>query len=205
MFVSFSLMLPFYKWCKFSKVGGKMSRLPSVVTAIANEKGVSVRTVQRWLEAGKFKGVYRTRGRHWRLRKARRRQQWKENGKACWIKDGHRLRFPSREQWEPWKKSLVADTLRRLMVLVPYNDQAVKFAWLYAGITDDDVRAVLLQPDPFTRARNRAALKRRDYRKWQLLCQRKYVAPVYRKYGRNLIKVRSNRSILSFRQRTAGR
>jgi hypothetical protein len=59
------------------------------------------------------------------------------------------------------------------MVLLPQHDKALKFAWLYAGITPDDIRAVH-HPDPLTRARNRAAFRRRDYRKWQLLCQRKY-------------------------------
>jgi hypothetical protein len=159
-----------------------MSRLSSVVTAIANEEGVSVRTVQRWFEAGKFKGVYRTTGGHWRFRKPRRRQrqQWKKNGEACWIKDGRPLRFSSRDRWEQWKKILAADVLRRLMVLVrqhdkAYHDKALKLAWLYAGITKHDLRAVL-DPDPLTRTRNRAAFKRRDYRKWQLLCQRKYLS-----------------------------
>ena len=154
-----------------------MSRLSSVVTAIANEEGVSVRTVQRWFEAGKFKGAYRTPGGHWRFRKLRRRrrQQSKESGKGYWVKDGHRVRFPPEEQWEQWKKSLVADVLRRIMVLIPYYDQAVKFAWLYAGINEHDLRTVL-DPDPLTRRRNRTALKRCDYRKWQLLCQRKHVS-----------------------------
>jgi len=160
-----------------------MSRLPGVVTAIAKDKGVSVRTVQRWFKAGKFKGVYRPTGGHWRLRKPRRRQiqQWKKNGEACWIKDGRRLRVSSRDQYEQWKKIVVADVLRRLMVLVQehdkaYHDKALKLAWLLAGITKDDLSAVF-NPDPLTRRRNRAALKKRDYRKWQLLCQRKYVHP----------------------------
>jgi hypothetical protein len=157
-------------------MGCKMSRLPSVVAAFASEKGVSVRTVQRSFETGKFKGVYRTPGGHWRLRKPRRRhrQQW-ENSKACWIKEGRRLRFSSSDQWEKWKKVLVADVLRRLMVFVPQHDKALKLAWLYAGITKHDLRAVM-DPDPLTRTRNRAALKRRDYRKWQLLCQKKYLS-----------------------------
>jgi hypothetical protein len=157
-----------------------MSRLPSVVTAIANEKGVCVRTVQRWFKAGKLKRVYRTPGGHWRFRRPRRRQrhQWKEDGKACWIKDGCRLRFSSSDQCEEWKKILVADVLRRLMVLAQqhdnaYHDKAIKLAWLYTGITKHDLRAVT-DPDPLTRTCNRAALKKRDYRKWQLLCQRKY-------------------------------
>jgi hypothetical protein len=160
-----------------------MSRLPSVVTAIAKDKGVSVRTVQRRFKAGKFKGVYRPTGGHWRFRKPRRRQiqQWKKNGEACWIKDGRRLRVSSRDQYEQWKKIVVADVLRRLMVLVQehdkaYHDKALKLAWLLAGITKDDLSAVF-NPDPLTRRRNRAALKKRDYRKWQLLCQRKYVHP----------------------------
>jgi hypothetical protein len=55
------------------------------------------------------------------------------------------------------------------------HDEAIKFAWVYAGITTDDIRAVM-DPDPLTRTRNRAALKRRDYRKWQLLCQSKYLS-----------------------------
>src|SRR6516165_4844419 len=103
-----------------------MSRLPGVVTAIAKDKGVSVRTVQRWFKAGKFKGVYRPTGGHWRLRKPRRRQiqQWKKNGEACWIKDGRRLRFSSRDQYEQWKKIVVAEVLRRLMPLVQQHDKA---------------------------------------------------------------------------------
>jgi hypothetical protein len=55
---------------KFS-VGRKVSRLPSLVTFIANEEGVSVRTVERWCAAGKVPGAYRIKGGHWRLRKPR--------------------------------------------------------------------------------------------------------------------------------------
>src|SRR5947207_11191486 len=117
-------------------MGSKMSRLPSVVTLIANEEGRSKRTVQRWFKAGKYKGKggYRTRGGHYRLRKPRRRQ--KENGKAYWIKDGHRLRG-TREHWEQRKRSLVADVQRRLKVLVPQHNKARKLAWGLAGITTD--------------------------------------------------------------------
>jgi hypothetical protein len=164
-----------------------MSRLPSVVTSIANEERVSKRTVQRRCASGKEPGMCRTKGGHWRLRKRRKRQkqQFSSSSFSSVPRLTHFLPdsqppFPPGEEWERLKKSLVADALPRLMLLASqhdkaYHDKALKLAWLYAGITDEDVHDVLLQPDPLTRARNRAALKKRDYRKWQLLCQRKFV------------------------------
>jgi hypothetical protein len=129
----------------------------------------------------------RTKGGHWRLRKPRRRQEQQFSSSPFspvarlthFLPDSQPLRFPPGEEWERLKKSLVADALPRLMLLASqhdkaYHDKALKLAWLYAGITDEDVHDVLLQPDPLTRTRNRAALKKRDYRKWQLLCQRKF-------------------------------
>ena len=40
--------------------------------ALASEMGVSRRTVQRWCEARKVPGAYRTKGGHWRLRRPTR-------------------------------------------------------------------------------------------------------------------------------------
>jgi excisionase family DNA binding protein len=46
-----------------------MSDFPMLLAA---EMGVTRRTVQRWCEAGKVPGAYRTKGGHWRLRKPAR-------------------------------------------------------------------------------------------------------------------------------------
>ena len=47
-------------------------------TLLASENGVSRRTVQRWCEAGKVPGAYRTKGGHWRLRKPTRvKRYWR--------------------------------------------------------------------------------------------------------------------------------
>jgi excisionase family DNA binding protein len=52
-----------------------MSDLPAF---LAEQMGVSRRTVQRWFDAGKIQGAYRTRGGHWRVRRSRgSKKLWK--------------------------------------------------------------------------------------------------------------------------------
>jgi hypothetical protein len=44
-----------------------MSKMSDFTYAISRHRGVSQRTVRRWCAEGKLKGVYRTKGGHWRL------------------------------------------------------------------------------------------------------------------------------------------
>jgi hypothetical protein len=60
---------------------------------LANENGVSRRTVQRWCETGKVPGAYRTKGGHWRLRKPR--GGIKKNGKYDDNITGFVMRYTS--------------------------------------------------------------------------------------------------------------
>jgi len=80
---------------------------------LASEMGVSRRTVQRWCEAGKVPGAYRTKGGHWRLRKPR----IKRNGK--WNYDENITEFVIRYTSDggyfppPIPNSLLVDAVKK--------------------------------------------------------------------------------------------
>jgi hypothetical protein len=64
---------------------------------------------------------------------------------------------------------VAAEFIRTLKALAPNFDEAVELTYAAARITDDDIRAVT-HPNLLQRKHNRAALKKRDWHKWKLLC-----------------------------------
>ena len=118
---------------------------------LATETDVTRRTVTRWCEAGKVPGAYQTKGGHWRWRRPRS-NEWLDENLAKFVGE---------------------ELIRKVKILLPHYDEAVELTFAVAGITDDDIRAVA-HPDRFQRKRNRAALKKRDRRKWRLLCRRDF-------------------------------
>jgi hypothetical protein len=57
--------------------------------------------------------------------------------------------------------------------LLPQFDDAIELTYLHAGITNADI-AEITHPDQEVRKRNVEALKNRDQRKWELLCNKHF-------------------------------
>ena len=77
--------------------------------SIADQMGVSLRTVRRWCERGRLPGVYRTKGGHWRIRRP---------AKARVARLSHRMAkavrsvFPSGAILPPFLKARILEGLR---------------------------------------------------------------------------------------------
>ena len=134
-----------------------MSDLPAF---LAEQMGVSRRTVQRWFEAGKVAGAYRTRGGHWRVRRSRgRKKLWKlretltelERKKLDRINElvvGYTMP-PARPQPPmtmievlKWTRALlnwqIEKEMEELTASQEFND-ALEYSTVAEGICDDDM------------------------------------------------------------------
>jgi hypothetical protein len=138
-----------------------MSRLPSILVWIADQRDVSrriaeqrtasLRTVERMCAAGKIHGAYRTRGGQWRVR-----------------------RLPAHDVETVLKLQRVALLHELKGVLFPHFDEVMELSYVLAGIANDDVLSVQ-HPSPAVRAANIEKLKTDFPQKWKLLCCRDLV------------------------------
>jgi AraC-like DNA-binding protein len=129
-----------------------MSRLPGILNYIAEQQGVSERTIERRLASGKYRGLgfYQTKGGHWRFRK-----------------------LPS-DQVEQIIRAQTAVALRHIKAeFFPHFDEVMELTYVAAGITNDDVRSVT-HSNLRIRKRNVEKLKRDEPEKWKLLCHTQF-------------------------------